>query len=733
MQTFMVRILSILMAILSIISIIQAQYVPISFPSRSGNPNGFHRGDDIQNPMPGQGWTVIYNASDTIPKWSSIVTMPFPFWFNNELKSTMKVSNTGIVTFDTSIVTIPTDTTITLPKPGYPSSAIYLLGLSSRQNQASIILNPSARTPMIRTRVFGFAPNRQFWISFTGFSFMHATAQNASICNWSIMLEESSNFVYVIDHSTLSFEVSQNGIRPDTTNIGLSIGLQINDSTGVMLGQRVGSNVLNPRIGMQFDFSADDNAYHVFRPKDAIPRFDLSVSTIMLKELTAGSPNGIAIPMEIRNNGSDTVRSFRLRLAMENDSIIDTVYQTLLPPGKSSMYSSATWIPKQSKRYRLSAWCDSINDINIDEYAINDTAKTITAYMVNPPKKNVLIEYFTSSNCGDCPRGITAIDTALGAYKNALHIAYHLDDSLSLKRADTLSGFFEATPGTIMVDRTFNPAIGSKIGNTVPRNSAFIQGKPITDMIDYSQSEPTPAEIGIQTVFHNPTRTLTCTISAIFEAEVSGDFRVNALIVQDSIFADQVNSMAGDSTIPLWGKEANSISKFRHTQVARMFVDEAGLFGTPDSIAIDTRIGKKYACTFSKVIPPDMNIQTLKAIGFVYDYNPDPLFGRIVNTASIPINAVITNIEESLGVSDFMLYPQPANDIVTIQANIPNGISRIEIFSLLGDMMYEEEIHHSGNGTYSGSIDISAFPSGIYTMRFKHEHHTYSQSLRVLR
>jgi hypothetical protein len=89
------------------------------------------------------------------------------------------------------------------------------------------------------------------------------------------MLEESSNFVYVIDHSTFSFEISQNGIRPDTTNVGLSIGLQINDSTGVMLGQRVGSQVLNPRLGMQYDFTADDNAYHVFRPKDAIPRFDL--------------------------------------------------------------------------------------------------------------------------------------------------------------------------------------------------------------------------------------------------------------------------------------------------------------------------------------------------------------------------------------------------------------------------------------------------------------------------
>jgi len=733
MQTSMIRILSTLMAFFTITPILYAQYVPISFPSGSGNPNGFHRGDDIQNPMPGQGWTIIYNASDTIPKWTSTITMPFPYWFNKELRSSLKVSNTGIVTFDTGVVNIPSDTSVILPKSGYPNSAIYMLGLSSRQNQASIILNPSARTPMIRTRVFGFAPNRQFWISFTGFSFMHATSQYASICNWSIMLEESSNFVYVIDHSTFSFEVSPNGIRPDTTNIGLSIGLQINDTTGVMLARHCRSQVLNPRLGVLNDYAAEDNAFHVFRPKDAIPKYDLSIASITLKELTAGSQNGIVIPMEIRNNGSDTVRNFRLRLAVDNDSIRDTVYQTLLPPSASLIFPSAPWIPKQSKRYRLSAWCDSINDIHSDEYTINDTAKAITAYMVNPPKKNILIEQFTSSNCGECPLGITAIDTALSMHTNALHIAYHLDDSLALNRSDTISTYFQGMVGTIMVDRTWNPAISSTIGSIVPRNSAFMQGKPITDMIDFSQSDPTPAEVGIQTVFHNPSRTLTCTITSTFEAEVSGDFRVNAVIVQDTSIADQINALSGDTTIPIWGKETKNISKFIHKNVARMYLDEADLFGVADSIAFDTRIGTKYACTFSKVIPPDMNIQSLKAIGFVYEYNPDPLFGRIVNAASIPINSVITTIDESSRNVGFMVYPQPASDVVTFQVSIPNGNARIEVYSLLGDLVFEEDIQSAGNANYIGSIDISAFPIGMYSIRIKHGNQVYSQAMRVLR
>ncbi len=732
----MLRFLSMLMALYSITYTLQAQYLPITYPKGSGNPNGFHLSDDIQNPMPGQGWTIVYNASDSTPKWTSSISLPFPFWFNKELKSTLKVSNTGIITFDTSIANIPTDTSIILPKSGYPNSSISLLGLSARQNPASIILNQSARIPMIRTRVFGFAPNRQFWISFTGFSFMHADSQLVSLCNWSIMLEESSNFIYVIDHSTFSFVATQNGIRPDTTNIGLSIGIQINDSMGVMLGERVGSQVLNPRLGIQYDFTADDNAYHVFRPKDAIPRFDVSIANIALGDLTAGTASGISVPIEVRNNGTDTILSFRLRFAVA-DSIIDTTHQTMLAPNESMQYVTALWNPKQSKRYAISAWCDSINGDNPDEYTVNDTAKVITAYMVNPPKKNILIEQFTSTKCGECPRAITAIDTALRAISNALHIAYHLDDSLSLNRADTLSESFESMQGSVMIDRGSYPKISSGIGLTVPRNSAFIQGKPIIDAVNMSNGTPTPADITINTAFHFPTRTLTCAITSTFEAEVSGDFRVNAVIVQDSIIGDsdldQSNAMSGDSTIPIWGNAPASISNFKHKNVARIFLDEAGIFGIADSVSFDTQIGKRYTCSFTKVIPPNMDYRTLSAIGFIYEYNPNPLLGRVLNSTSIPIRSIITNVQEEFTSSTISVYPQPANDIVTFQVGIPSGQNRIEVYSLLGDLVYAEDIQHAGVGQYIGRIDVSAFPSGIYTIRIKNGEQVHSQAMRVMR
>lgn len=734
----MYRILLLLTAFLMVQPFINAQYIPLSYPAGSGNPNGLHRNDDIQNPMPGQGWTIIYNAADTLPKWTNPITMPFPFWFNKIQRGALKVSNTGIITFDTNSVALPADTSVILPKKDFPNAAIYMLGLSSRQNQASITLNPSARIPMIRTRVFGFAPNRQFWISFTGFSFMHSKTQYASICNWSVMLEESSNFVYVVDQSTFSYETSQNGLRPDTTNIGLSIGLQINDSVGVMLGERIGSTVFNPRIGFEADFTSEDNAYHVFRPKDAIPVNDMSVSDVQLGDLTAGSKSGIPIPVIVRNNGSDTVKTFRLRYAQDNAKPVDTSFSIIIPPSQTASCTTALWSPKLSKRYQLTIWCDSINGNNPDEYVVNDTAKILTAYMVNPPQKQILVEHFTSPSCGECPRTTTSIDSAIQNAVDVHTIAYHIGDGpMNMKRSDTIALLYEAKAGDVMIDRTYFKDLSRNAVVSVPRNSAFVQGKPIVDALRSVRSNPTPVDLRLYHVFNNPTRTLSSTLYATFEAEVSGDFRINAMLVEDSVQGDsrydQSNAMAGDTTIPIWGNAPSSINGFSHRNVARMILDSSQINGTPDSMAYDTQIGKTYTCSYTKILPSTLNIQKLNLVAFILDYNPDPVFGRVLNTISSPVRKNITTIDENVANESVIIHPQPATDMIMLQCMLPEGSATLEIHSMLGTSMHSEHVFHSGDPTFVFQHDVSSYPAGIYVITLKSNGKQMHQTMRIVR
>jgi hypothetical protein len=48
-------------------------------------------------------------------------------------------------------------------------------------------------------------------------------------------------------------------------------------------------------------------------------------------------------------------------------------------------------------------------------------------------------------------------------------------------------------------------------------------------------------------------------------------------------------------------------------------------------------------------------------------------------------------------------------------------------------LVFGEDIQHSGDGQYIGSIDVSGFHSGIYSFRIKHGEQVQSQSLRVMR
>lgn len=738
LQTPMMFILFLLSAVFTCMPNINAQYIPLSYPSGSGNPNGFHRNDDILNPMPGQGWTIIHNSSDSIPRWVSTVSIPFPFWFNNQQRGAVKISNNGIITFDTMNLDLPGDTNTILPNKEYPDASIYVLGLFARQNQASIMLNPSARIPMIRTRVFGTLPNRQFWISFTGYSFLFADKNKASICNWSIMLEESSNFIYVIDHSTFTYDISQNGLRPDTINIGLSIGLQVNDTVGVMLPGKTGSKVLNPRIGFDPDFKGEDNAYYVFRPKDAIPRNDLSVSKVSLGDLTAGSPSGIHIPVTIMNNGSDTIRSFRLRYVEDTLKPRDTMLTTIIPPGSQASCFTSLWIPKKSKRHALTIWCDSINGNNPDDYVVNDTAKVITAYMVNPPKKTVLIEQFTSPSCGDCPRTITAIDSAIKNATDVNGIAYHIGDGpMKIDRSDTLALIYDAKQGTVLIDRTYFKDLSRNTALSVPRNSAFINGAPLVNALESARVIPTPMDLRVYHVFHNPTRMLSCTFFATFDAEVSGDFRVNAMILQDTVTGDarfdQANTMSGDTSIPIWGTAPSSIVGYKHRNVVRMILDSSSIIGSVDSIAFDAQIGKTYTCSYSAKIPSELPIQSLYLQGFVLDYNPEPLFGKVLNAISSPLRTSITTIDENPVLDALSIFPQPASDKMMITGMISEGIVTIEIHSMMGTLMLKEDMHHMGESSFVIQQDVSSLPAGIYIVGLKNNGKHHYQTMRIVR
>ena len=235
--------ITLLIAALFTGSVAFAQYYYL--PAQAGNPGGLN--NDTEKPfltdMAALGWADVQGTSST-DVWSSNQTIPFSFTFNGSGKTSYKVSTTGILTFDLTATSVPSSSNGGLPSTSIPDNSICLWGLEV-----------SGNNDHIGSKTFGTAPNRQHWISF--FSASNPTSSQTNYTYWSIVLEESSNKIYVVDQ--------QNRRAPDYT-----IGVQFSSASAVF---HPASPSVSAIAGRSVTTPAD-NVYYTFSP-GAQPGFDL--------------------------------------------------------------------------------------------------------------------------------------------------------------------------------------------------------------------------------------------------------------------------------------------------------------------------------------------------------------------------------------------------------------------------------------------------------------------------
>jgi len=191
--------------------------------------------------------------------------------------------------------------------------------------------------------------------------------------------------------------------------------------------------------------------------------------------------------------------------------------------------------------------------------------------------------------------------------------------------------------------------------------------------------------------------------------------------------------MSGDTLIPIWGNAPSSIAGFKHTNVVRMILDSSSSIGTVDSISFDTQIGKTYSCSYSVKIPSELNIQRLNLQGFVLDYNPDQLYGKVLNAIVSPLRTSITSIDELPSIDQLSIVPQPATDNMMITGVLSEGLVNIEIHSLLGIPILKESIHHSGDAMFVYQQNVSMLPAGMYMITLHNNGKSLHQTIRIVR
>ena len=179
----------------------------VNYYEDAGNPGGLNT--DLVGPNFNL-WTPVMTGNQSNNVWSGATNIPFDFEFYGSVFNQFKVSQNGLITFDVSVSGTPPNDNGSLPDANLPDYTIAGFWDNFTNNPPTTVISH------IRTRTFGTAPHRQFWIF--NFQFEYGAY---SFAFFATVLEETTNKVYMIDHN----------YRNNSGSGSSTVGVQKNSTT----------------------------------------------------------------------------------------------------------------------------------------------------------------------------------------------------------------------------------------------------------------------------------------------------------------------------------------------------------------------------------------------------------------------------------------------------------------------------------------------------------------------
>ena len=316
-----------------------AQYYYLPYLDFPGNPGGLNTGDEATISTLDGSWTSIHAGSASTPAWTSAQSIPFSFSFNGGVVTQYKVSTSGVLTFDLSAATVPPYANTSLPSTNIPDNSICVWGVEGTGSNDNIVI-----------KTFGNTPNRQHWVFFSSYTL------GGAFSYWSIVLEESTDKIYIVDqrHST-------------GTSGGVTIGVQIDGSTAISVA---GSPSITPISGSGNNYA--DNVYYEFI-YGTQPNFDIDLTSIDVSPYLLLADAPFTVNGTINNLGSATITDFDINYSIDNGSTVTaTVSSVNIASLASYTFNHATtWNAATTGSYNLKVWASNING-NPDQNTAND-------------------------------------------------------------------------------------------------------------------------------------------------------------------------------------------------------------------------------------------------------------------------------------------------------------------------------------------------------------------------
>ena len=603
--------------------------------SASGNPNNINQ-EDSEYPV-GSGlpttWSSILSAQQTAGTYTAAQTLPFTFLFNGDTVSTYRASNTGIVTF--SQVASPANNSagavVALNSSTVPDSSVCILGI-----------NGQGSNDQVARKTFGTAPNRQEWILFASYSATGTTSSHWTY--WSVVLEETTNNIYIVDQRTAGWT--------GTVNVGVRVDSATTDG---ITGLASASTNAPDRT---------DNTYQTFI-QGTQPDYELAGLGININSFVALTSAPFTVSADFVNNGAASITGADINYSINGGTAVTSSLTGLSIASNTSatVTSSTNWTPSASGTYDIKVWLSNLNGSNSDSDTSNDTAMASVQVVPQLTTRYPLYETFTSSTCPPCtPANVqmeSVFDVNPGEYNS---VKYQMN-----------------WPGT--GDPYYTSEGGDRRGyygvNSVPRveidGGWDSNGNNVTQSV-FDQFQNVPAFVEMAATFSRWSKTIETTVTITPLADItSNNLALFAVIYSHR---DTANVKTNGET-----EFINVVKKMMPSSSGQSIASLTS--GTAVTQTLSYSFNGSYVLPPNGQSPANLNVEhtvedfeNLGVIAWLQDVNTREVYQSVDATYTVGQN------ENELAAA-LSIYPNPATDVINVDADF-EGTANVRLISLLG-------------------------------------------------
>ena len=325
-------------------------------------------------------------------------------------------------------------------------------------------------------------------------------------------------------------------------------------------------------------------------------------------------------------------------------------------------------------------------------------------------QKRIVVEYFTGTWCGACPRGAITLRDLLNKNPSlvpvAIHGGTHAEPMQTPEGNQVLRQLALGYP-TGMIDRV----------KFQDFSFLAVADKHWEELVERRSSVPTPVVFEVIPEFNPEGNVIEVKLKLQFYESYNGPFAINAYIIEDRVVGgpdyDQANYFNEDPTSELFGR-GNPIQGYEHRYVLRkMLGGPWGVNPHEHSIPNEIQEGFFYEYTFTYELEDGWNPDELYLAGYIKlrggNHNSyETLNADFVKLTSPTSTTTLFHGDPS---SQVHIYPNPANTFIEIAIGemFSKDYTFITVYDLKGRVI---AIHpHAGHKT---QLDLSHYPEGKY-------------------